>query len=130
MKASLTALKNDQLSLNPKTRPSRRPPQAADPKAQEDAKMRAACADFEAMLFNFLVESMRKTLPGDSVFGSSHQKSMYESMYFQEVTTKLAHEKGLGLGEALYRQLQKQADAEGSEDTRTGSVSVQKKNSR
>lgn len=130
MKTHVTTLHNGQPTHYAKTSPGSKRVQAAPPGAQEDARMRAACADFEAMLLNFLVEGLRKTLPGDSVFGSSHQKSMYEAMFFQEVTTKLAHDKGLGLGEALYRQLQKQGDSEISEGSVSGPVSVKNPKSR
>jgi len=78
----------------------------------EDQKLRKACADFEAVLINYMLKSMRKTLPGDSMFGSSQQKEVYESMYDQEMAGKIAEGNGLGIGQALYRQLQKYEKAD------------------
>ncbi len=74
----------------------------------DDAKLRDACADFEAILLNFMLQSMRKTLQGDSLFGDSLGKGFYESIYFQEMATHIAKgENNLGIGESLYRQFQK-----------------------
>ena len=42
----------------------------------ESERLKKACADFESIFINFMFQSMRKTLPGDRLFGSSHQKEM------------------------------------------------------
>ena len=56
---------------------------------------------------------MKKTLPGDGLLGSSHQKEMYDAMFFQEISTNLARDRGIGIGEALYRQIQRKNDSTG-----------------
>jgi flagellar protein FlgJ len=68
-------------------------------------KLKKACADFEGLLLNYMFEAMRKTVGEGGVFGKSFQKDMYESMFTQEVSTSLARGKGMGIGEALYRQV-------------------------
>ncbi len=74
----------------------------------EDKRLKKACADFEAILLNYMFQSMRKTLPGNDVFGSSLGMDMYESMYLQHLSTDIARGKNsLGIGDALYRQLAK-----------------------
>ncbi len=74
----------------------------------EDKRLKKACADFEAILLNYMFQSMRKTLPGNDVFGSSIGMDMYESMYFQQLSTDIARGRNsLGIGDALYRQLKK-----------------------
>ena len=75
----------------------------------EDQKLKTACDDFEALLIQFMFKSMKKTVPGNGILSGGYQQDMYESMFFQEVATKLARERGLGIGEVLYRQLQKPA---------------------
>ena len=75
---------------------------------KNEEKLKEACADFEAVLINFMFKSMKKSLPGDSLFGGGLQKDIYDSLFYQEIATKLAREKGLGIGEALYRQLKNQ----------------------
>lgn len=71
----------------------------------KNMKLKKACADFEGILLNYMFEAMRKTVGEGGVFGKSHQKDMYESMFAQEVSATLARGKGVGLGEALYRQV-------------------------
>jgi len=70
-----------------------------------DRKLKTACEDFEATLIQYMVKSMKKTIPGKGFFGNSFQQGMYESYYFQEVATKMARDGGIGIGDAMYRQL-------------------------
>ncbi len=72
----------------------------------ENQKLREACSDFEALFLDQMFQSMRKTLPGDGIFGKSHQKEIYESLYYQEMSKKIARGEGMGIGEALYKKLQ------------------------
>ncbi|MBW1960461.1 MAG: rod-binding protein [Deltaproteobacteria bacterium] len=71
----------------------------------QDQKLKRACEDFEAILIQFMFKSMKKTIPGGSFFGNGYQQDIYESLFFQEIATKMARERGLGISEALYRQL-------------------------
>ena len=71
----------------------------------QDTKLRKVCADFESVFLNYMLQAMRSTLPKDDVFGKSFQKDMYESMYFEKIAETVSGNKGLGIGEALYRQL-------------------------
>jgi flagellar protein FlgJ len=86
-------------------------------KAVKDDKFKNACADFEAIFIHHMFQSMKKTLPGESLFGQSSQQDMYESMYYQEIATQLARGKGMGLGEALYRQLNDQQERAAAHQT-------------
>ena len=72
-----------------------------DKGAKIDHKLKEACADFEAVLINFMFKSMKQSLPGDSLLDSGFQRDIYDSLFYQEVATKLARERGLGIGEAL-----------------------------
>lgn len=77
----------------------------------KDMKLRKACADFEGIMLQYMLESMQKTVGEGGVFGDSPQKRMYESMFIQEISATLAREKSLGFGDALYRQLKGKCDA-------------------
>ena len=82
-----------------------------NPKAQmDDARLKKACADFEGILLNFMFQSMRKTIPGKGIFDSSHQKETYESMFYQEISAQFARDRGIGIADALYRQLKGKLD--------------------
>ena len=80
---------------------------AADP---PDDRLKKACGDFEGIFLNFMFQGMKKTLPGDGVFGNSYQRDMYDAMFLQEISTKLARERGIGIAKALYQQLNGQVD--------------------
>lgn len=98
--------RKDQLS-----RSSKKSAKKQDNKAQiDDARLKEACADFEGVLLNFMFQSMKKTVPGKGIFSGSHQKDMYESMFYQEISTKFARDRGIGIGDALYRQLKGKLD--------------------
>jgi len=74
--------------------------------SSENAKLKQACADFEAILLDSMFQSMRKTLSGDDIFGKSLGRDIYESMYYTQISNELASEgNGLGLGDILYQQL-------------------------
>lgn len=97
---------NDPLNrLNKKTRKNPNPRARID-----DVRLKKACADFEGVLLNFMFQSMKKTVPGKGIFSGSHQKQMFESMFYQEISTKFARERGIGIGDALYRQLKGKLD--------------------
>jgi len=82
-----------------------------DNKAQiDDSRLKKACSDFEGVLLNFMFQSMKKTVPGKGIFSGSQQKDMYESMFYQEISTKFARDRGVGIGDALYRQLKGKLD--------------------
>ena len=75
---------------------------------QEDRALKKACKDFEGILIHFMLKSMRKTLTGDSVFGTSMGKDIYQSMYDEYLSREIASgNNSIGLGETLYDQLKK-----------------------
>ncbi len=81
--------------------------------ASQDNRLEKACADFEGLFLNMMLQTMRKTIPEGGVFGKSHQSDMYDALFLQEVSTKLAKERGLGIGDALYRQVRRKIDMNG-----------------
>jgi len=92
-------------------RSNKKPTKKQDNKAQiDDARLKKACSDFEGVLLNFMFQSMKKTIPGKGIFSGSQQKDMYESMFYQEISTKFARDRGIGIGDALYRQLKGKSD--------------------
>lgn len=56
-----------------------------------------------------MLDSMRDTLTGTSVFGNSLGKDIYESMYYRQLTSDIAHGgRSLGISELLYNKLESQ----------------------
>ena len=73
--------------------------------AEEDAKLRAACRDLEAVFLNLLMTQMRKTVPKSSLVGGGNQEEIFRSMLDSETTKNMARAGGMGLADMLYRQL-------------------------
>ncbi len=73
--------------------------------AARQRRLREACAGFEAIFINQLLKGMRRSIPPDPIFGRSLQRDIYTSMFDMEVANQVAHGKGMGIGDLLYRQL-------------------------
>ena len=73
--------------------------------SQDDAKLKAACKDMEAVFLNLLLAQMRKSIPEDGLLGKSSQEDIMQSMLDSEMTKNMAKTGGLGLADMLYRQL-------------------------
>lgn len=75
---------------------------------KNDAKLKEACEQFEALFLDLMYKEMRKTVPKDSLFGDSNADNILRSMQETEMTKNLAHAGGVGLADMLYRQIGKQ----------------------
>ncbi|WP_245867487.1 hypothetical protein SPSIL_043500 [Sporomusa silvacetica DSM 10669] len=73
----------------------------------EDAKLKAACQDMEAVFLNMMMTRMRATVPKDGLFGNSQEEQMLTSMLDTELTKNMAQAGGMGLADMLYHQLSK-----------------------
>ncbi|HJV26659.1 MAG TPA: flagellar assembly peptidoglycan hydrolase FlgJ [Aromatoleum sp.] len=103
---------------------------AMDPNAMADLKrlsrgnnspeaLRAAAKQFEALFMQMVLKSMRETVPSDGMF-DSEQTRMFQQLQDQQTAMNMAQGKGLGLADAIFRQLGGEAalkarDATGSE---------------
>lgn len=86
--------------------------------------IRAVARQFEAVLMNMMLKSMRDTVPQDGIT-NSEQGKMFTSMLDQQLSTHLS-QKGLGLTDVLVRQLskfsQKPADETGKDAKSSGKL--------
>ena len=82
-------------------------PQAGTMK--EDKELRRACADFEALITNQMLTTMRNSLPreDEGLFAKSYAETMFQSMLDEELAKEMSRGKGMGLGEMLYQNLLK-----------------------
>lgn len=69
--------------------------------------LRAAAQQFESLFMNMVMKSMRDATPQDSPF-DSQQSRMYTSMLDQKISDNFA-KRGMGLADALMRQLSNNA---------------------
>ncbi len=75
-------------------------------KDNEERRLKESCKDFEAIYIGLMLKSMRSTVPEDSLFGTSNQKEIFQSMFDQEIAKSIAHsDKPFGLGELMYKKL-------------------------
>lgn len=80
---------------------------------QREKKLRESCADFEALFWNDLMKSMRKTLDQDNRGVDGNQKEIFQSMFDQELARQISRsDKSLGLADTFYRRLSETAYTE------------------
>ena len=89
-------------------------------KADSPEALRAAARQFEGLFMNMVMKSMRDATPQDSPF-DSQQSRMYTSMLDQKISDKFA-QRGMGLADALMRQLTNNASAPTLPETEAGSA--------
>ena len=71
-----------------------------------DLELKDACAGFEAIFLNEMLQSMRNTLPGDALFVDSNASNIYQSMQDQNLTENLSKsQNSFGIKDFLYQQL-------------------------
>jgi len=79
-----------------------------DKKKLDRKKLTKACTDFEALFIAQMLKSMRQTVPQTGFLGKGLGNDIYQGLMDEELSKKLAQNKGLGLGQALYRQMLRQ----------------------
>lgn len=84
----------------------------------DDARLRKACQDFEALLTAKLLSAMRATVPKSDFFGSEDSEAVFRDMLDAEIAAAAARRSGTGIADMLYRQLSAAAlkDAKSSVD--------------
>jgi flagellar protein FlgJ len=74
----------------------------------EDAELKKACEDFEAIMIQQMLKAMRKTVPEGGILEKSSGSDIWESIYDEKISFESSGvEKGTGLAKFLYRQLKK-----------------------
>lgn len=91
---------DSQISFNPIQSLS-----AATKQEKEAARLKKAVQAFEAFFITQLLQEMRKTVPQNSL-GAGASSHLYQGMLDEQLGFTLAQGQGLGLAQALLRQLQ------------------------
>lgn len=75
---------------------------------EDNKKLKKACADFEAVLTNYLFKTMRKTIPNGSSINQFTGKDTFDMLMDQKVAEELSKKNdGLGIQKIMYNQLVK-----------------------
>ncbi|HWR09148.1 rod-binding protein [Sporomusa sp.] len=82
-------------------------PAAASAKRSEDAKLKAACQEMEAVFLNMMLSRMRASVPKTKLMGDTSGEETMQSLLDTELTKNMAQAGGMGLADMLYRQLSK-----------------------
>lgn len=73
--------------------------------ARDDAKLKKACQEMEAVFLNMLLKTMRATVPKSSLGGIGNQGETMQSMFDMEMTRNMAAAGGTGIAAMMYRNL-------------------------
>jgi murein DD-endopeptidase MepM/ murein hydrolase activator NlpD len=84
---------------------------------RSDEELKKACKEFESVLTNELLKSMRRTVQKCDLFHGGHGEEIYESLLDQELSKRMAGSGPQSLSNILYRQLRKGGASEGAEDS-------------
>ncbi len=79
---------------------------------KKDEDLRKACAGFEAVFLNKLLQSMRRTVPESGLLDGGLQEDIYRGMFDERLAQAMA-QRGIGIGDMLYRQLSAQNKEKG-----------------
>lgn len=73
--------------------------------AEDDAKLKKACQEMEAVFLNMLLKTMRDTVPKSEIGGNTSQTNTMQSMMDMEMTRNMAAAGGTGIAAMMYRNL-------------------------
>ena len=68
-------------------------------------RLREVCAEFEAVFLSHLLKTMRSTMAGGGLLGSSHQGEIMGSLLDEKIAWDMAKKRGIGIGELLFEKL-------------------------
>jgi flagellar protein FlgJ len=74
-------------------------------KSDDDAKLKKACQEMEAVFLNMLLKTMRDTVTKSEIGGNTRQTDTMQSMMDMEMTRNMAAAGGTGIAEMMYRNL-------------------------
>jgi peptidoglycan hydrolase FlgJ len=69
------------------------------------ARLERTCAQFESLFLNYILKSMRSTVPGGDFFGDKNGGEIVRSMFDESLSNEIANGSGMGLGQVLFEQL-------------------------
>jgi peptidoglycan hydrolase FlgJ len=98
------------LQIDPRIVASRATQPTTDRKAKDLASLRKSSQEFEALLLMEMLKSMRKSVPDGGLFEKDNATEIYRDMLDSETAKAISRGKGLGIGEAMYKQMAKQVE--------------------
>lgn len=81
-------------------------PAPTDAKAAEKAKLKQACVDFESVMMGIVFKKMHETSSGGDALDKGAANQTWRDMLADERVKAMSQAGGIGLADALYRDLQ------------------------
>ncbi|MDD4570083.1 MAG: rod-binding protein [Tepidanaerobacteraceae bacterium] len=70
-------------------------------------ELKSACQQFESIFLNYMLKSMRDTIPDGGLFEKGVTFDIVQSMHDQALAEEISSSGGIGLAQQLYEQLSK-----------------------
>ena len=75
------------------------------PAKADDAALKEACREFEAIFIEQMLKSMRKTVNKSGLMDGGMAEGIFEDMLYENYAQKMSKSADLGLSDMLYRQI-------------------------
>jgi soluble lytic murein transglycosylase-like protein len=80
-------------------------PDNSNPKT---VKLQKACKDFEALFLQYLLKTMRSTIPKDEKEEFGLGQDIYQNIMDEEISKKIAQSRGVGISQMLFNRFSKE----------------------
>jgi len=71
----------------------------------DEGKLKKSGEDFEALFINQLMQSMRRTVLKSKFLDDAPGKEVYQSLFDQEISKRMAQKGALGIGKMIHRSV-------------------------
>jgi len=92
----------------------------------DDAELKQVCKEFEGIFVSMMYKQMRATVPKSDYLQSDSATEIYNSMLDDELCDAAA-QRGIGLGDMMYKQMSKQYGKQEDSTQASGGVIDEKK---
>lgn len=92
----------------------------------DDAELKQVCKEFEGIFISMMYKQMRSTVPKSDYLQSDSATEIFNSMLDDELCNA-ASQRGIGLGDMLYKQMAKQYSNQEVSSQTSGGVIDEKK---
>ena len=91
--------------------------QVSNADQKQQAKLKQACRDFEAIFLDQILKSMRKTVTKTELFGKSTEEDTFQEMMDSELCKAASKTESVGIADTMYRQLSAQLNGQNTSDS-------------
>lgn len=88
------------------------PEKPVSPSGNNPEKLRQKCQDFEAIMVQSMLKSMRASVPDGGLLPKGNDQKIFQDLMDQNIAIEMSRKEGMGIGDALFRQLQKLESSE------------------